>query len=94
MLETIRRLKERIEELELLVDSDPSRVYLSRPYTMPNMQETSPGLLPQMGFEGSPPIALLVRVPLVLFSSYSNHLQGTHPGCDHQSVNILAHPPQ
>ncbi|KAJ7830675.1 hypothetical protein B0H13DRAFT_2433081 [Mycena leptocephala] len=66
MLETIRRLKERIEELELLVDSDPSRVYLSRPYTMPNMQETSPGLLPQMGFEGSPPIALLEPTPDVI----------------------------
>ncbi|KAJ7925429.1 hypothetical protein B0H13DRAFT_1863085 [Mycena leptocephala] len=59
MLETIRRLKERIEELELLVDSDPSRVYLSQPYTMPHMQEMSPGHFPRMGFEGSPPITLL-----------------------------------
>ncbi|KAJ6566425.1 hypothetical protein B0H19DRAFT_1257641 [Mycena capillaripes] len=31
MLSTIRGLKERIEELELLVDSDPSRVYLGHP---------------------------------------------------------------
>ncbi|KAJ6549985.1 hypothetical protein B0H19DRAFT_1264851 [Mycena capillaripes] len=34
MLDTIRRLKERIEELELLVDSDSERVYLNSPYVM------------------------------------------------------------
>ncbi|KAJ6566424.1 hypothetical protein B0H19DRAFT_1351854 [Mycena capillaripes] len=34
MLDTIRSLKQRIEELELLVDSDPSRVYLRHPYVI------------------------------------------------------------
>ncbi|KAJ7159209.1 hypothetical protein C8R43DRAFT_1177973 [Mycena crocata] len=33
MLETIRCLKERIEELELHVGRDPSRIYLTQPYT-------------------------------------------------------------
>ncbi|KAJ7137049.1 hypothetical protein C8R44DRAFT_976395 [Mycena epipterygia] len=32
MLETIRRLKERVEELEHLIGPDPSRVYLNEPY--------------------------------------------------------------
>ncbi|KAJ7113222.1 hypothetical protein C8R44DRAFT_741552 [Mycena epipterygia] len=41
MLGTIRRLKERIDELELLVAPDPSRVYLSHPYIAPD-QPTEP----------------------------------------------------
>ncbi|KAJ6596329.1 hypothetical protein DFH09DRAFT_1357420 [Mycena vulgaris] len=36
MLETIRQLKDRIEDLELLADMDPSRVYLNHPYLTPH----------------------------------------------------------
>ncbi|KAJ6495456.1 hypothetical protein C8R45DRAFT_987411 [Mycena sanguinolenta] len=36
MVETIRALEERVRELELLVDSDTSRVYLSLPYITTN----------------------------------------------------------
>ncbi|KAJ7495570.1 hypothetical protein FB451DRAFT_1550928 [Mycena latifolia] len=35
MVETIRRLKERIEQLELLLPPDPESIYLSQPYLTP-----------------------------------------------------------
>ncbi|KAJ7438179.1 hypothetical protein FB451DRAFT_1192836 [Mycena latifolia] len=35
MVETIRRLKERIEQLELLLPPDPESIYLNQPYLTP-----------------------------------------------------------
>ncbi|KAJ7136999.1 hypothetical protein C8R44DRAFT_869082 [Mycena epipterygia] len=45
MLETIRRLKERIEKLEHLVGPDPFRVYLNEPYFVSDQSRRTPDSL-------------------------------------------------
>ncbi|KAJ7463032.1 hypothetical protein FB451DRAFT_1266688 [Mycena latifolia] len=58
MIETIRRLKERIEVLELLLPPDPETIYLSQPYLTPVSS-------------GTPEPVLELEAPLISEASHS-----------------------
>ncbi len=81
MLETIRGLKERIEELELLVDSDPTRVYLETPYITTHQKGQTQDSISEARSDPAPeptsPANVPVRDLFLLVSELKYVFQGT-----------------